>query len=455
MSGHPLRNPTDADEYRQKYLDYLDIQIDNDEKNLQANLLHKRTGQVASQITDYSTTSQKLANMYALRIELKKQLRRICVAEDADLVVQGLNDAEVRFANNYIEKLIAEIRPKFKYGAPEPYVSQYIRRVFDIEQESQGFPVEDMLRAIISRMGRLPTKTDLDGVKSLMARLTERTNRDFLEPIKEDIEKTAIMVDAIGNIVRIISEKPDIDPEILPSIREIVLGATQDLPTNAQMIGIVQSLERVKGDNVRTRELLGDLHQLLAQNPEDIALLKRAIEGLNEAVGDQRRRGAEDVEVLRQATGRLARGVELGIGAVREDIGDLRQEQVNLGRAVSAIEDRLNIRLTDQQLRVVDEMVKARATLGTILDRLARLEEEGVFAPSVGQPAPAPSREVIPEQRGVEAYFPAEKPPEGALKAKKRLPPPEPLDPTSAEFKEISRKDEINKLTNQYKKLLH
>lgn len=421
MSGHPLRNPTDENRYRKDYLAYLDLQIDNNEKNLQANLLHRRTGQVASQITDYSTTSQKLANIYALRIELKKQLRRICVAEDADLVVQGLNDAEVRFAINYIEKLVAELRPKFKYGAPEPYVSQYIRRVYDIEQESQGLPNDDVLRAIAGRMGQLPTKNDLEDIGQLLIELNERTSREYLDPIRDDIKETTLILDLIGEILTEISDKPNIDPELLPSIQRIVLDSTQDLPTLAQVRGLLTAIEKVKGDNDRTRQLLADLHQLLSHNPADIEILQRSVDGLHQEVRGQR-------------------GItEEGFRNVRGELGGIREEQVYQGakvkravdevsRAITALEDRLNIKMDAEQIRVVEEGVRNGVSLAEIIERLSRLEE--------GQIRP---------ERGIRvARIPAEvaQGPPGLL--------PFPIETTSVEYRGITTKAPIVALVSPY-----
>jgi hypothetical protein len=436
MSGKPLRNPTDANKYRNEYLAYLDLQIDNDEKNLQANLLHKRTGQVASQITDYSTTSQKLANMYALRIELKKQLRRICVAEDADLVVQGLRDDEVRFAVNYIEKLVAELRPKFKYGAPEPYVSQYIRRVYDIELESQGLPNENILREILGRMGQLVSRADLEDAGRLIIAISRTTNEGYLAPIQQDIADVRGMIDRIGQITSFIANKP-IDPILLPEIERIVKESTADLPTKGQLTELLIRIDRAKGDTEQVKALVADLHQLLAQNPDDLELLARGLDALQASVEEQSRQSAQDVETLRQGTTRLARGVEVGIGAVREDIGELRGRQDNLAEAVALLEDRLNVKLSSQQIRVVDEMTKARATLGAILDRLAKLEEG---QETKGEPVTA---EVgIPAQEGLRATFPVQR------RIVKKLPVP--LNPKSDEYKAISRKAQIDDLTERY-----
>lgn len=52
MSGQPNKTSTDPQRFRKEYLANLDVEIANNEKNLQANLLHKRTGIVASQLTD-------------------------------------------------------------------------------------------------------------------------------------------------------------------------------------------------------------------------------------------------------------------------------------------------------------------------------------------------------------------------------------------------------------------
>jgi len=52
MSGQPNRNPTDPAKFRQQYLANLSLEANINDKNLQANKIYKKTGEVPSQMTD-------------------------------------------------------------------------------------------------------------------------------------------------------------------------------------------------------------------------------------------------------------------------------------------------------------------------------------------------------------------------------------------------------------------
>jgi len=128
MAQRPQQKSSDAEKFRQEYLAMLDLQAANNEKNLQQNLLHKRTGQIASQITDYRTPTQKLADVTALRIELRKELRRICDVANAEQTVNALNDDEFRYAVQSIDEIVQRLKPRFRYGVLAPYLINYIQQ---------------------------------------------------------------------------------------------------------------------------------------------------------------------------------------------------------------------------------------------------------------------------------------------------------------------------------------
>ena len=88
MSGQPCKTPSDAQKYRDAYMANLNLQIKNDDKNFQANKLHQRTGVVATQISDYRSTSEKLADVEMLRALVQKELLQICDSINCQAIVQ-------------------------------------------------------------------------------------------------------------------------------------------------------------------------------------------------------------------------------------------------------------------------------------------------------------------------------------------------------------------------------
>jgi hypothetical protein len=70
MSGYPLKTAYDATQKRKKYLEELALRARLDNENLQANKLYKRTGAISTP-PDTRTTTEKLADLYRLRIDMR------------------------------------------------------------------------------------------------------------------------------------------------------------------------------------------------------------------------------------------------------------------------------------------------------------------------------------------------------------------------------------------------
>ena len=127
MSGQPCVHPSDADKYRKAYLDTLQVQIMNNDINLQANKLHQRTGQVATQITDYRSTAEKMADVASLRVLVKSELRRMMDEPNTERTMADLSDDEVRYVAQNMEMLVKEIVPKYKQGCESPVFLSFLR----------------------------------------------------------------------------------------------------------------------------------------------------------------------------------------------------------------------------------------------------------------------------------------------------------------------------------------
>ena len=88
MSGQPNRNPTDPSKFRQQYLANLALEANINDKNLQANKIYKKTGEVPSQMTDNRTTAEKLADIERLKIDVRSELSEITDGENANAIAR-------------------------------------------------------------------------------------------------------------------------------------------------------------------------------------------------------------------------------------------------------------------------------------------------------------------------------------------------------------------------------
>ena len=125
MSGQPNRNPTDSAKFRQQYLANLILEANINDKNLQANKIFQKTGQIP-QMTDTRTTAEKLADVERLKIDVRSELNEITDGENANSIVQQLNAIQLAFLAQHIKEIIADVKPKYKLGIPADIFSDYL-----------------------------------------------------------------------------------------------------------------------------------------------------------------------------------------------------------------------------------------------------------------------------------------------------------------------------------------
>lgn len=115
MSGQPLIKPSDAQKYRSAYLNNLALEAKNNSKNLNANQVYKQTGAPA-QPMDTRTTTEKLADIARLKVEVMNQLLAITDGQQANQIVQSLADNEVQYVAQNMPYLIKDINSKYAKG---------------------------------------------------------------------------------------------------------------------------------------------------------------------------------------------------------------------------------------------------------------------------------------------------------------------------------------------------
>src|SRR5271156_4289380 len=102
MSGVPVNTQQDIKKVRDNYLANLRLQIANENKNLQANLLYKRTGQT-SQLPDTRTTSEKLQDINMLKTMVNQELLKIMDGSNDTQVVNTITTPELQFLAQHIK----------------------------------------------------------------------------------------------------------------------------------------------------------------------------------------------------------------------------------------------------------------------------------------------------------------------------------------------------------------
>lgn len=115
MSGQPLIHPNDASKYRSAYLATLGLQAQINAKNLNSNIIYKQTGTPA-QPTDSRTTTEKLADIEKLKVELQGQLLNITDGTQTQKIISQLDDSEVQYLAQNMPAIIKDFRSRFAKG---------------------------------------------------------------------------------------------------------------------------------------------------------------------------------------------------------------------------------------------------------------------------------------------------------------------------------------------------
>jgi hypothetical protein len=128
MSGQPNKTPTDASKFRQAYMSNLKLRISLDDKNLQANKIYKRTGQVPEQPSDFRTTEEKFADVLTLRKDVRSQLGKIADGVNANKIAQELSPAELVFYYQQSPTINNLIKDRYSKGVVADIFITFLRK---------------------------------------------------------------------------------------------------------------------------------------------------------------------------------------------------------------------------------------------------------------------------------------------------------------------------------------
>ena len=125
MSGQRNKKPSDVIKSRQEYLDNLKFEVQLNDANEQAVKQYKETGQVPpiSQMKETRSTSQILADVEKLKINLIKDLEPVADPQFAQQIVQRLIQSPLNIDNGLliftaqrIEEIVKNLKKLYKYG---------------------------------------------------------------------------------------------------------------------------------------------------------------------------------------------------------------------------------------------------------------------------------------------------------------------------------------------------
>jgi len=285
MSGQPYKNPLDVAKFRNEYLANLALEIKNNDLNLEANKTYIRTG-APSQPTDTRTTSEKLADLYRLRIEIRSKLGEIMSGDNAQKVVEGLDDNEARFLSQQIGTIVEDLKPKFAQGVPadvfNPYFQKYMRKYLETQGVDYGLQQESGRQLLANQqtiMNTIVSAQNIRDIKDSLAQLGVQ-NTVLGKKIDDNLKETLDAIDVSIEAFSIIAEtnNPILKEEILRDVNLLV----NELPTRNQMIDLINQLQiaQAKRDLKAVEIVLSRLNELTEYNNDvndEVVLLKQKL----------------------------------------------------------------------------------------------------------------------------------------------------------------------------------
>lgn len=138
MNPQTRKNPLDGAKYREQYLSNLRLQASNDQRNQNANMVFKNTGQTPSKLPDTRTTTEKQSDIEALKVDLRSKLTQITDGVIASQIVGELTPDQIRFAVNNWGTIEPDMKRQFASGVPTSAFIAYLNRLIQKFQLTEG-----------------------------------------------------------------------------------------------------------------------------------------------------------------------------------------------------------------------------------------------------------------------------------------------------------------------------
>ena len=292
MSGQPLRHPNDATKFRKAYLATLNLQQEINKKNFDANALYKRTGVVPTEITDYRSTSEKIADLVNLRIMIRAQLRQIADAPNAEDIAQSLSADQLVFLSQHIDAIIKDLRPKNKFGVLKDIFMKYLENYMMKERANQlasvGLP--DTTRPFRSAP-EVPLERQTKRLTGLLGDVQR-----FIESVRTEENKSIIANISQGlgaiNFLNAVDLSMPLslmgNPDDKSRAEMLLDQAREPLPTIADVEQHLETMKQFQGDPDYLNELLAQLAGRLTFDPTFFELRNEAEQLITASIARER-----------------------------------------------------------------------------------------------------------------------------------------------------------------------
>jgi len=269
----PCVKPTDAQKYRQQYLTNLKLEAANNQKNLNANLLYKQTGQTPSQPTDFRTTTEKEADIDSMRREVRSYIaaQGFTNSTNANEIAQRLSAGELSFVIQYANFITVDFKGR---GVPAEVFINYIKRLITKTEQTLGVEMglqqetgEQILLSNQQILSQMPSKTDLEALKMAVISLRQKQSlhNDRVEFMIGDIQDEIARMNASIPTPEDLARISQLPMSIRADIQRIFNDALADIPTKRDINEEFRQLNMAinANDQRRTEQVLGEIRNLI------------------------------------------------------------------------------------------------------------------------------------------------------------------------------------------------
>jgi len=267
----PKRNPLDGAKYREQYLSNLRLQASNDQRNQNANMVFKNTGQTPSRPPDTRTTTERASDIEGMKVDLRSKLNQITDGVIASQIVGELSPDQIRFAIDKWGTIEPDMRKQFATGVPSSAFIAYLNRLIQKFQLTDG--VETGLQqsageAILMSNTQILYGLPREQIWSVLSTTLDRISRQFginVNTIKDRMRETASLIPTKQD-TQIVNAMP---PDRRADIEVLANQIFNNFPSNKDISDIIGELNigMANRDRRYTENALGELLNLITTDP--------------------------------------------------------------------------------------------------------------------------------------------------------------------------------------------
>jgi len=233
-TGQPIRYTSDRNKYNNEFMESLQLQIDLNQTNLEANRLYKETGQLpaSTQMMDTRSNEEKLADVHHLKQSIISDLAPIAEPMFASAVIQGVIDSPLNI-NNSLFRYLAQNASTFAQALSKKYKFGIAGDANDVTIMVQF--LEDAYNKIKnsyqSIKGYINSNTN-EGNKTRSNVLSANDTDNLIIELKDILKRLEVMRipyrnfpdDVVGNVM---------------TVQDLIVDVLHFLPTSDQMKEII------------------------------------------------------------------------------------------------------------------------------------------------------------------------------------------------------------------------